>query len=121
MLFVSEDKMTQDLSQDATRQMKDKLALLDTPKFSELYKEEGAEFERLPPFTLASMDSPALICHSSGKFHTYWSLETEFNNALGSTSFPKPITVTFKALAQWCLLPCGYLRLLYLYVGSLMS
>lgn len=79
-LFVSEDASMQTLASDALNYLKASDSLknhapvhqLVVPSIAELLPQQDDNFAPLPPFKPASMNTPALILHSSGRHHTWW-------------------------------------------------
>ncbi|TDL22741.1 acetyl-CoA synthetase-like protein [Rickenella mellea] len=88
MIFISDDTATTDLCHKAVDELEVKIPVVSAPGFNDVFRDGGDNFTRLPPIIPPSLDIPAVILHSSG-----------------STSFPKPIPITHKALAVWSLLP----------------
>ncbi|KAF9451607.1 acetyl-CoA synthetase-like protein [Macrolepiota fuliginosa MF-IS2] len=88
-LIVSKDEAMQRTAKAARQllladEISSEVFLLDAPSFGDLFSDQGQYFAALPPMRSMSADDVALILHSSG-----------------STSFPKPISLSHRNLIQW--------------------
>lgn len=94
-VFVSPDAQMQSLAAAALRKlvqpeggMGSKIHKFSTPKHDDLFNSLAVTLKPLQLPTSVTLDSPALILHSSG-----------------STAFPKPITITHSVLREWASAP----------------
>jgi acyl-CoA synthetase (AMP-forming)/AMP-acid ligase II len=106
-VLVSSDTAMQGLYTSARERIEStEVQVFDMPTFEQLY---GTECEPLPPLKDKKIDDSAIILHSSGNvFLTLCScaMLNQHIDVLGSTAFPKPITLTFRMMLQAGLAPC---------------
>ncbi|KDQ23277.1 hypothetical protein PLEOSDRAFT_1068285 [Pleurotus ostreatus PC15] len=88
-MFVSSDQAMQDLAERACERLDQEVKLLPIPTFRELYGHaKHISSEPVPPIIETGPEDIAIILHSSG-----------------STSFPKPISLSNRNLLQWGMQP----------------
>ena len=107
----SPDAAVLDLVQSALRLMEVdyKIPVVYIPLYDELYLDEGAPFERLPPYEITDMDTPGFMLHSSGKGLPGIHLDTSCSpGSVGSTAFPKLVVSSHQTLFHWSLIPCQH-------------
>lgn len=129
-MFVSEDPSMQGLSAGSLKvlagQGGQRVERLPTPFFDELYQPRPEEDALpLPDIPKADLSAPGVILHSSGKSSYVVSSSSLPPKAdsnltdLGSTSFPKPITITHRILVEWMRIPSyGEVDLCGEYIGA---
>ncbi len=95
-----------DLSEDAVKDVEHKIVTVDAPQFEDSWIDQETKYEALPPFEIASMDTPIITVHSSGELQSGISsiYKCTLNSTTGSTNFPKPIVITHRVFVRWSMM-----------------
>lgn len=118
-MFVSGDQAMQGLAERACERLDQEVKLLPIPTFRDLYGHaKHISSEPVPPMIETGPEDIAMILHSSGTV-TCSTIALIIMNLrpllsfLGSTSFPKPISLSNRNLLQWGMQPCKHVDLLH--------